>query len=185
MRTFIAVEIEEWMRAALGRAQEELRAAGGPVRWADPQTIHLTLKFLGEVPDAQVTDVVATMRACCAGIAPFAVRAAGVGAFPDARRPRVVVVHVEAPEPLFELNRRLEDASEELGLGREDRRYVPHLTLGRLKGSKGVAPLVDRIEQMKGRSFGEIEVSEIVLMMSELGRGGAVHTPLARVELVG
>ena len=110
-------------------------------------------------------------------------RVRGVGGFPNVSRARVVTVYVEAPESLYELNRRLEDAAEALGLGREERRYTPHLTLGRVKSSKGKERLAALMGEMADRSFGEIAAGEVVFMMSELSPAGSRYTPLARIPL--
>jgi len=183
MRTFVAIEIDDWLRGRLAEVQEELKRAGAQVRWVPPENVHLTVKFLGDTPDGLLSEVSDRIKDCVGGIEPFAMRVEGVGAFPEPARARVVVVHIQAPEALYTLNRRLEDAAEALGLGREERRYTPHLTLGRVKGPKGRDRLAGLIAGMSGRPFGEVEAAEMVFMMSELSPGGARYTPLARFAL--
>jgi len=185
MRTFVAIEIDDWLRGRLVAAQEELKRAGAQVRWVAPENIHLTVKFLGDTPDALLSEVSDRIKGCLAGIEPFAMRVEGVGAFPEPARARVVVVRIEAPEALYTINGRLEEAAEALGLGREERRYTPHLTLGRVKGPKGRERLAGLIAEMAERPFGEVEAAEVVFMMSELSPGGARYTPLARFALGG
>ena len=183
MRTFIAITIDEWMRDQLMRVQDELKAADAAVRWVPPENIHLTLKFLGRTPDDLMSEVADRMRRCCADIEPFTMLVRGLGAFPTAARPRVVVAVAEAPDELYELNRRLEEVAKDLGLGRQERRFKAHLTLGRVKGPRGKDRLAEMIEEMDDRTFGEMEVKEVVFMMSELSPAGAQYTPLARVPL--
>lgn len=182
-RTFVAIDIDEGVRAALARQQDELRPVHSAVRWAPVETIHLTVKFLGDTPDAYLSEVSDILRELCSGVKPFTLRVAGLTAFPEPERPRVIVAEVEAPQALHTLNEGLEDASAELGLGREERRYKPHLTIGRVKGRKGAEKLTARINEAKDTIYGETLVDEVVYYMSELTPDGPHYTPLYQVPL--
>lgn len=184
-RTFIAVDMDDEVRNAAARAQSALQTLEAHVRWVDVDAMHLTLKFLGDTPDGLLSEVSDILRDLCADMEPFTMRLRGVTAFPSPSRPRTIAVPVEAPEALYELNAALEEASEEFGLGREDRRFKPHLTLGRVKSRKGTEALVQRIHEMKDTEFGETTVDEVVYCMSELRRTGARYTPLYRAPLKG
>src|SRR6266404_654137 len=139
MRAFVAIDLPEGIRAALGQKQAELRASlahevparpsrDPDIRWTRPEGIHLTLKFLGEVQDAavkQVTEVLSSFGP----LAPFTVELKGFGFFPGPSRPRVLWAGVKAPPDLARLAGRIEEKMEKLGYAREHREFNPHLTL--------------------------------------------------------
>lgn len=133
MRLFVALNLPHELRREIYDAAAPLRALGLPVRWVDPAQIHLTLKFLGEVPEPEV----AAVGACIASVArrhePFALRIGGLGGFPSLERPRVLWLGVQAPPVLGALQAALEKELEALGFAPEDRPFRPHLTLGRVR----------------------------------------------------
>ncbi|GAF87670.1 unnamed protein product [marine sediment metagenome] len=198
IRTFIAIEISDLTRRNLARAQDELKAAlqgrGGGIRWVPPENIHVTIKFLGEVPPNIVLEIGGIMTECCDGVAPFALVVRGVGAFPPAgaRPPRVVFAAAEIPEELRKIRDCLEEKLALLGIKRERRAFKAHLTLGRVRlrrGPSGRGPratdeLQSIMTRMADRDFGETHVEAVTLMRSDLSPSGAVYTPLHRVSLV-
>jgi 2'-5' RNA ligase len=117
MRAFIAIDLPESIQAALGQQQAAFRAACPDARWTRPEGMHLTLKFLGEISDDQVRQVTEAL-ASLALPEKFSIEVKGFGFFPDARRPRVLWVGLEAPPALGELARRVEGCMERLGFAR-------------------------------------------------------------------
>jgi RNA 2',3'-cyclic 3'-phosphodiesterase len=179
MRTFVAIELPEAVRAELGRQQHALRSPARDARWTRPEGMHLTLKFLGEISEAQL----APLRAALAALGPFApfdVEVKGFGFFPDARRPRVFWAGVEGGSRLAELAGSVEGALEVLGFERERRAFNPHLTLARFKTPHPQPALAEAIEQLKDSSFGRFAVSEFFLFESQLSPEGARYQKLAR-----
>lgn len=188
MRCFIALEVPAEVRAAIARAQQALRAAAprADVRWADPATIHLTLKFLGEVPAEQVTDVSAAAAATVATAPPFHLAVGGLGAFPSPSRPRVVWAGITAGgPPLAALAARVEAAMEPLGFAREARPFHGHLTVGRVRSLAGVRPLAQAVEAAGALALGAWTAREIVLFESRLLPTGALHHALGTHPLAG
>ena len=195
MRAFVAVEMSEPIREALSALIAEMRRLDAPVKWVEAQNIHLTLKFLGAVPDAAVARATEILRGCTSGIAPFSIEIAGAGGFPDLKRPRVIFVcAADQPPVAAELARRLNEQMAEVGAERDDRPYQNHITLGRVRPSRAsgssdeprhLARLTQRLESLQGKSFGSMQVAEVTLMESKLPPAGPIYSPVERVRLAG
>lgn len=188
IRSFVAIELPQDVTSALDELESDLRQRlqTGAIRWVAAKSIHLTLKFLGDVPADQMDAVSKALSAACAGIPPFTFHLAGLGCFPNLRRPRVVWVGVEGSlQQLHQLRSAVEAHIAPLGYPTERRAFDPHLTLGRVKR---VTPAeAHRIGQVvEGVDLGTIarvHVSQVSLMRSDLTRAGAIHTRLASVTL--
>jgi 2'-5' RNA ligase len=189
VRAFIAIELPPAILKALGDLQDRLKQDVPPklVRWVRPQGIHLTLKFLGDVPQAKVDAIAEALQDACAPHAPFSLSVGGMGCFPNPRRPRVVWVGVDEPSgALVRLQRDVERAIGPLGFPPEKRRFSPHLTLGRVKGRDrdAVVALGEYVSRATVR-VGELQAEAVHVMRSELLPGGAVYTELAVAPLSG
>ncbi len=188
-RLFLAINLPREIKDKLAHLQQELAHTRAQVRWVRPEGIHLTLKFFGEVPEemidtlARLAQETVVQKAC--GSLRFRVK--GLGTFPSLRRPRVIWVGLEGDlSKLLSLQQALEEAFAKLGFVPEDRPFVPHLTLGRVKSGKGLDQLVSIIKRYQAEPFAlpeEFEVSEIILYQSILKPSGAVYTPLRRIPL--
>ena len=184
LRAFVAVEIPEDVRAALDAVQERLRQQLVRARWVRSGSMHLTLKFLGDIPAAQVAGVADALREAARGHAALRLSAAGIGAFPGLRRPRILWTGFSGEtEPLADLQRSVEEGLAALGFPREERPFRAHLTIGRFSGPVAPGPLGEALKAFATASFGEFAVQELVLFQSELKPSGAVYTALARVKL--
>ena len=188
LRLFIAVPIPEPIRAAVLRAQAELRAAVAEksLRWTRAGQFHVTLRFLGNVDDRRVDALTAAVGRACDGFGALQLRAAGIGMFPNPRRPRVVWVGVaEQRERLAMLQRVIETASAEFTNEKPEQTFTGHVTLGRCQacGRKEIVRLVALTREMEKRVFGEWTASGIEIVRSELGPRGSRHTTLAAVPL--
>jgi len=183
VRTFIAIELDDAIRERLGQAQERLRACRCKVKWVEPQNIHLTLKFLGEIEEGVVEAVSDVMASAAAAVKPFELTVAGVGAFPPRGAPRVVWVGIERAGGLVQLHGGLEDGLERLGFEREKRRFSPHVTLGRVKDRRGGPSLRPLLEAEAPADFGVQAVEEVVLFRSVLSSSGPTYTALRRHRL--
>jgi RNA 2',3'-cyclic 3'-phosphodiesterase len=186
MRLFVAVDLPEPTKAALTEQQRALRTAAAltskhnvDMNWTRPEGIHLTLKFLGEIPIEQVTQVTQAL-AGLESFEPFTLQVKGFGFFPDARRPRVLWVGVESPPALGQLAQRVETAMNRLGFAAEDRPFSPHLTLARFKVPRPRPELLAQLEPRRGLVLGRFEVSEFFLFESRLSSCGAQYQKVAR-----
>lgn len=184
MRAFVAIEVSDDLRRSLRRLQERLEPVAKGVRWVKPELVHLTLKFLGEVPDFAAPRACALVGDCAKEVRPFSLTFSGLGAFPSPDRPRVIWTGAEDdPAVMAELSSALDKALTEVGVGREKRGFRPHLTLGRVRRPRPQPDLALELRKGSGETFGEVLVTEIVLMQSELRPSGPIYTPLSRHPL--
>ena len=188
IRSFVAIELPEEAKAGLARLRRELeRDEHKFVKWVDPRGIHLTLKFLGDIPSRRVTEITEAMGKAVQGFFPFRLEISGLGAFPSLKQPRVLWVGVGGEvDNLSRLQQSIDCALAALGFAAEERPFVPHLTLARIR--EGASP-------SERRSFGElvgsttfedkypIEVEAVRLMRSQLTPAGAIYTCLLVVGL--
>jgi RNA 2',3'-cyclic 3'-phosphodiesterase len=186
IRAFIALNLPDDLRANLARLHRSLRRAlpGDGVRWTPPGQIHLTLKFLGDVPGAEVDDLIAAFTRGCRGWGPFALQARGLGVFPDARRPRVLWAGVAGG--LDALRQLQEGIEAETGRWREReaRPFQPHLTLARFKVlPPGRALALGRKLATPAADYGPWRVAQVDLMRSHLSATGVTHERLAGCAL--
>jgi len=189
IRTFIAIELDESVKDGLTKLQKRLegQAPRGSVRWVRPEGIHLTLKFLGDVPADQIEEITQALQKGCEGFAPFSLSCGGLGCFPNLKRPRVVWTGIqEETGTLAQLQRAIEEHVAPLGYPTEKRKFSPHLTLGRVQKRVSSGDL-RRLGELVGASetgtLGQMEVRSVNLMRSDLRPSGAVYTRLAEVEL--
>jgi 2'-5' RNA ligase len=187
LRTFIAVGIDKAIRDRIVVLQEALARTGADVKWVEPDNIHVTLLFLGEVEDRTVPAVCRVVAEVSAGLAPFEIAVEGAGCFPSARRPKTLWVGVgDGRQELVALHDALEPPLLDLGCyRREDRAYTPHLTLGRVKGEAGGAELATALARRSGWQGGHVKVREVLVMSSELRAEGPTYTVLSRGQLGG
>jgi RNA 2',3'-cyclic 3'-phosphodiesterase len=179
MRAFIAIDLPEPLHAALAEAQQYFRNTCRDARWTRPEGIHLTLKFLGEISDAQAKQVVEAL----AQIGPFesfSVEVKGFGFFPHASRPRVFWAGIAATSALAELAARVESHMEKIGFAREDRAYSPHLTLARFQVPRPQPTLEAAVAARATTSLGKFEASEFFLFESKLSPQGAEYRKVMR-----
>ena len=188
IRSFIAIELPEEVRGGLARLRNELKRNEHKfVKWVNPDGLHLTLKFLGNIPSKRVTEIINVIEEVTQGVSAFHLEISGLGAFPSLRQARVFWVGIGGEvDKLSKLQQNIDSALAVLGFAKEERPFVPHLTLARLR--PGASPL-------ERRSFGElvgstifedkyhIEVEAVSLMRSQLTPAGAVYTRLSTVEL--
>lgn len=182
----MAVNLASQVRAEIDTVTEALRCAGvatgAHVRWVPAENLHVTLKFLGHIPDGRVAPVRVALRHVGVQAAPFTVGARGLGVFPTPRRARVVWVGLEAPE-LGVLAGRVDDAMAAVGFPRESRTFTPHITIGRVKDPRGWGGVLEAIASYGAQPFGDSRIDEIVLYRSELRPQGPLYTALERVPL--
>jgi 2'-5' RNA ligase len=176
VRLFVAVNLPEAERRAAHEAAAPLRDAGLPVKWVAAASLHVTLKFLGEVAEEREAALGAALDAAVAAARPFDVALGGVGAYPALARPRVIWLGVE-PHPALELLANdVERALRPFGFEAELRPFQPHITLGRVRRDPKPGAFA-ALERLAGAVdwTGVAPVDSVDLMGSQLGPGGAVY----------
>jgi 2'-5' RNA ligase len=183
MRTFIAIDLLPEIKDRLIDFIGRLRKAGGSVKWVKPQALHLTIKFLGEIPEDKVPLVESVIRSVCAGRRPFPLVVEGTGSFPAGRNPRVLWTGIREETELASLQADLEEALDKEGFSREERDFHPHLTLGRVKAPQNLKETMEILGRHGQTHFGEMVVNELTFFQSILKPEGPEYRVLSRVEM--
>jgi 2'-5' RNA ligase len=183
MRTFIAIPLSEGCREMLAAIQDKLRSFNADIRWASVSSIHLTLKFLGEMDPVLLPQLSERLRQSSALQPAFDLRVRGLGGFPNLRSPRVVWCGLEGEtDRLGKLQEVVEQACEPLGFPREARDFHPHLTLGRVQGKRNLQPLLDYIK-IGSDLESSLTAREFNIYKSVLTPRGAIYTVLDTIRL--
>ncbi len=188
IRSFIAIKLPPNAKEGLAQLRTQLERAEHPfVKWVNPEGVHLTLKFLGNIPSKQVAEITEAIDKATKGTSPFHLEISGLGGFPNLKQPRVLWVGIGGEiDKLLRLQRNIDLALAPLGFAKEERPFVPHLTLARIR--QGASP-------KERKSFGElvmstsfetsysVNVETISLMRSQLTPEGAIYTCLSVAAL--
>jgi 2'-5' RNA ligase len=182
LRTFIALPLDDALRRRVVAVQEDFADAGPDVKWVEPENLHVTLLFLGEIDALEVVQICRAVRGVAAAAEPFTLSITKLGAFPNLRRPRTLWVGIEeGREPLIALHDGLEDALLKLGAyRREGRAYTPHVTLGRVTGDDAGTQLVGRLKREADWHGGTLQVREVHVMSSEMRSDGPRYSIVSR-----
>jgi 2'-5' RNA ligase len=184
MRCFVALDLDEAIRAKLVSAQRLFRDLPGKMAWVKPEQMHLTIKFLGDVPDEKLNPAAKLIEQCTQQVEAFDFSIGKLGAFPPSgRQIRVLWVGVDAPPDLTKLNELCEQAFVALDIPPETRMFSPHLTIARIKYTAQAEAFRRIITQHADFAIGTQLADRVVLYASELRPAGAVHTPLAAFPL--
>lgn len=183
IRAFIAIEIPVSVKEAMAKAANELDRGWKDVSWARPESTHLTLKFLGDIESKRIDEIEAALKVSAIGTSPLALRAAGVGGFPNLKNPRVIWVGIAGNEELADLQKRIDERLGVLGFERDEKKFHPHLTLCRIKSFRDAKELGRIAEAYRGDFSVDFKVESFVLFRSVLKPKGAEYTALRRINL--
>jgi len=194
MRLFIALDISDTIRERIARFVEGVQGFAADARWVKPESLHVTLKFIGEQPEPAVEQMKQALASITAGAAEIHFR--GYGFFPTAKSPRVFWIGMEADPQLPALAAVIDDKMAALGIPKEDRAFSPHLTLARGAGGsgaprwrKGDGPnrkfqrLQEKLSALPAPEFGTMTAREFFLYQSQLSPKGSKYTKLAAFPL--
>ncbi|OPX20781.1 MAG: 2'-5' RNA ligase [Desulfobacca sp. 4484_104] len=184
IRTFLAIDLPGSHQKGLTQVQKQLKQSNADVRWVPVGNIHLTLKFFGNVKESEVQTIGAATAAVARQFPPFDLQVAGAGAFPSIKSPRVIWLGIRGQtEVLSQLYYGLEQAFATLGYLPENRRFNPHLTLGRVRSPRHREKLSQMFETLISPTFPVFRVSNLILFRSTLTPQGAIYTPLQILPL--
>ncbi len=188
IRSFIAIELPAELQRGLQQVHDRLyeQLEGSPIRWVPILNIHLTLKFLGDVSEKNITMINGILQAAAANSKPFEITAGGFGVFPNMARPRVIWVGIEAPEELFKLQRRAEIETARLGYSPDQREFNPHLTIGRVSRNASMREIRSASNIFRKQKFGFIgaaKINSVSLFQSYLSPKGAIYKKLFTANL--
>jgi RNA 2',3'-cyclic 3'-phosphodiesterase len=184
IRSFIAIPLNAEIISRIEKIQKELKALSADVKWVNPKSIHLTLKFLGNIEEGSIETIAQGIQNGIKGFKPWSVAVKNMGAFPSLKSPRVVWVGIDDQDgQLVRLQNQIEKEMSKLGFEEEKRKFSAHLTLGRVRSPKGKDELVKYLLDERERVFEEIKVDQVILFKSELKPTGAVYTVLKEFAL--
>lgn len=183
IRCFIAINLSDSLKNEIDNSINWLRKGDSDVKWVSSENLHLTLKFLGETSEDLIKSLQEKLSMISAHHVPFEVNLKGIGIFPDKRRPRVIWINILDSDKLIKLQEALDITTVSLGYNKEIRSFSPHLTIGRVRSQKGKDMLLEAIETLKDKDFGNINVNKFSLMRSVLKPTGAQYTTLSEFHL--
>ena len=179
VRAFIAVPVPPDILEQLKDLQDSIRACGVSASYPKIASIHLTLKFLGEVPTEEISRIKEFLALSITPFERFEIRVRGVGVFPSPRRPRVVWAGIPADSFLEDFQKRVESGMREAGFPAEDRKFRPHLTLARIKSGRNLKRLSSFVERSRDFDAGSFSADPVRLYRSILRPEGAEYRVLA------
>jgi RNA 2',3'-cyclic 3'-phosphodiesterase len=186
IRTFLAIDLPESYLAGLTAVQDYLKKSGADVRWTNVSSIHLTLKFFGDISEDQVETITAAASVITGATPAFSLKGQGAGTFPSPKSPRVIWLGLAGQtDILARLVQDLEQAFAPLGFPPENRKFTAHLTLGRVRSSQGREALGRFLQSVPLPDFTDFQVEQLVLYRSTLRPQGALYTPLQKLALGG
>jgi len=186
IRSFLAIELPKLILKKIEEVQRDLRSTRADVRWVNPEKIHLTLKFFGNIEESRIDPIFKSIEEPIRNTPPYSIEVKGVGAFPQLRNPRVIWIGlVNGKEILTSFQKQIETQLEKIGFQTENRPFHPHLTLGRMKSSRGREEMVGRMEKHREEEFGDFQVERVILFKSDLKPSGPVYTLLREMKLGG
>ena len=179
IRSFVAIELSPDIRSQIEKIQNELKGSSADVRWVRSRGIHLTLKFLGGIPEEKIPEIAGVLTRCADETESFNLNIHSLGAFPNATNPKVIWIGVEDESGrLLKAQQSVEKSLAAIGFKEEKRTFTPHLTLGRIKSPRGKRAVSQHLEAFGECNCGTLTVTEICLFKSELKPSGAVYTKL-------
>ena len=181
IRSFIAVELGDGdILTKIVGLQRTLIQTGADLKIVEPQNIHATLRFLGEIPSSLVESICQAMRQI--KFQPFDLELEGLGFFPDYRRPNVVWVGITRGEvELCSIFNQLEPNLRKLGFAPDRKGFSPHLTIARVRSGRNRQKLVEAVEALKDQRLGSMIVDRLKLKKSVLTPKGPIYTTLYEV----
>jgi 2'-5' RNA ligase len=183
MRYFIAIDMTENIKDAIAGVIEKCGLNSKGIKWVSAENVHLTLKFLGDVKEDLIPEIEKGLASICMRHDVFNINIRGAGAFPNFKYPNILWMGIDESEELKRLYEDIEESMSELGFEKEDRKFSPHLTIGRVKDRKGIEPVIKELYTFKDTFFGSIEVKEVLLMRSVLKPTGAEYSKIAGFKL--
>lgn len=182
MRTFVAVEVPAALKAKIIAIQKKLEASGADIKLVEPENLHYNLKFLGEIDQNMAEKVKKAISNI--SFPAFDVHIAGLGTFPSQTYIRVVWLGAkEGTQELTALAGIVEESLAAIGIEREKRPFLPHLTLGRVGSPKAKEALIAATKDLKTVDVGNARIDELVLFQSKLTPQGPIYTPLLKIQL--
>lgn len=182
MRAFLAVDVDEVLVDKIIEVQKQLAEAEAQVKYVEPENLHFTFKFFGDISMEKADEIISLIEGKMNEYKPFEISIKKTGVFPHMGYMRVIWLGVENAEPFSKMQMDFDEDFVKMGFKKE-RSYIPHLTIGRVKGANNKDALVSAINELEDVEIGKMTVKKIVLKQSELTPVGPVYTDVKEFEL--
>jgi 2'-5' RNA ligase len=183
MRTFIAVDTPENIKRKMTDVQSELKQSEADFKWETSNKFHITIKFLGEVKETMIDDIIGIIQEISSNFPPFPLQYEKVGSFPNLKNPRVIWIGCrDISQNLSKIKHMLDGELKQFGFEAEERAFHPHITLGRVKSQRGIKNLIPIIENLTFKSE-VVECRQILIMKSTLKPSGSEYSIMQSVIL--
>ena len=175
MRAFIAVDVDSRLSYKIQDIQRDLKKTRAPLKMVEPENLHFTFKFFGEVSSSQADQIISVTQQKLENYQSFPLHIKGTGVFPKMEYMRVIWLGIENPQRFSEMQKDLDQEFAKMGFKKE-RSYIPHLTIARVKGPQNKEILAEKIQKLESIEIGEMTVEKLVLKKSELTPVGPIYT---------
>lgn len=184
VRTFVAILLDDSLRKSITEIIGKLSTSKAKVKWVEPENVHVTLKFLGDVEEERLPEVYAACERAAAGVGPINLEMRSIDCFPNRKNPRIVWLGVErGAEAVKRLQGRVESELAQIGFSADDKQFRAHLTIGRVKGKERLSMLGRLLDKEKNVLIGSMRAEKVSVMKSKLLPSGPEYTELKAIPL--
>ncbi|RJP14535.1 MAG: RNA 2',3'-cyclic phosphodiesterase [Candidatus Abyssobacteria bacterium SURF_5] len=185
VRMFVAITLHGSLHTTLGEIIGKLSSSGAKVKWVEPENVHLTLKFLGNVEEERLPEIFAACGRAAEGFGPIDLEMRALGCFPNNKSPRIVWLGIQrGVEAVTRLQEKVERELQAIGFSKEEKPFRAHLTIGRVKGKQGISRLCRLLEEERNIFLGSMRAEKISVMKSKTLPAGPVYTELRAIPLL-
>jgi RNA 2',3'-cyclic 3'-phosphodiesterase len=182
IRTFIALPASTEIQQLMSDVQSRLKATQADVKWELKDKFHITLKFLGDTEQSHIELLSAVLSKITKQFPAFEITYDSLGVFPNLHNPRVVWIGTKSNQAVLDLQSKIEETCLDFGFQKEERAFSPHITVGRVKGTRNLARLTEAIKTITFETM-QSRCSEVLLMKSDLRPSGSIYTILQSIPL--
>jgi 2'-5' RNA ligase len=182
MRAFMAVEVNKGLVDEILKIQKMLAEANALVKFVEPENLHFTFKFLGDITPEKAEYIVNMAEEKVKDYSPFDITIKGTGVFPNMGYIRVIWLGVEEPDAFSQMQEDFDQEFVKMGFNKE-RSYIPHLTVGRVKGVQNKELLISVVKELEDIEVGSMKVNRLILKESDLTPVGPIYTDLMEIRL--
>jgi len=182
MRAFMAVEVNTKLVDTIIEVQKVLAEANAQIKFVEPENLHFTFKFLGEITQQKTDTILNMVEDKAENYRPFNIKIKGVGAFPNPGYIKVLWLGIENPTIFSKIQEDFDEEFVKMGFKKE-RSYIPHLTIGRVKGVENKELLTNIVKELEDIDIGSMKIDRIILKESELTPAGPIYTDIKEIFL--
>lgn len=182
LRLFIALHLPEQIKKELGNVISDLRPIADGIKWVETKNMHLTLKFLGDTRESLVAGITGAITVALSGRKAFHIKLDRCGGFPNLNKPRVLWAGMDGADPAVEMSKAINYELEKIGIEKDNKRFSPHLTMGRIKKKSDLTQLSDKMRNLNFEGEAVI-LDRVALIKSTLTPHGPIYENLKEFKL--